>query len=177
MLELNAPITAPQLRIGCIALDRIEVLRVRRESEGMLAGVEAALGAPLPREPNHAVGRRPRLLWLAPQDWMIVNGTANWSKGLMVDGAGLAHVADVTDGRAVFEVSGANGRALLAKGTSIDLHPRVFAPGRCAQTLFAQTRILIDQVSDDPVYHLYADRSYAHHLTAWFEDAVREFTI
>jgi sarcosine oxidase subunit gamma len=177
MLEVETPITAPQLRIGRIPVDRIEILRARGSSDAMLAGVEAALGAPLPREPNRAVARRPRLLWLAPQDWMIVNGTADWSRTLMADQASLAHVVDVTEGRVVFEVSGAYGRALLAKGTSIDLHPRVFVPDRCAQTLFAQTRILIDKVSDDPVYHLYADRSYAHHLTAWFEDAIKEFTI
>jgi Sarcosine oxidase gamma subunit len=177
MREVNTPITAPQLRIERIAVDRIEVLRVRPASVAMLAAAEGALGAPLPRAPNRAIGRRPRLLWLAPQDWMIVNGTADWSKALTAEVTGLAHVADVTDGRVVFEVSGANGRALLAKGTSIDLHPRVFTPGRCAQTLFAQTRILIDQVSDDPVYHLYADSSYADHLAAWFEDAVKEFTV
>jgi sarcosine oxidase subunit gamma len=177
MVEGDPPITAPQLRIARVAFERIELLRVRRASAAMLEGAGAALGAALPREPNHAVGHNPRLLWLGPQEWMIVNGSANWRKALMDQRAGLTHVADVTDGRVIFEVSGANGRTLLAKGTSIDLHPRVFARDQCAQTLFAQTRILIDKVSEDPVFHLYVDRSYACHLTAWFEDAIGEFTI
>ena len=86
-----------------------------------------------------------------------------------------AHVADLDEGRVVYVVAGQRARDLMAKGCTIDLHPRAFGAGRCAQSALAQVFVLIDQPNDEPVFHIYADASYAQHLDLWFADAVLEF--
>ena len=54
---------------------------------------------------------------------------------------------------------------------SLDLHPRAFAPGRCARASLAKTVVLIHQTDDQPTFDLYVDRSYAEYLWQWLEDA------
>ena len=90
--------------------------------------------------------------------------------------AAVAHVADVSDGRVVYRLEGRAAPTLVSKGCTLDLHPRAFGGrDRCALSVLAQVPILIDQIADDPIYHVYADASYAHHLDLWFEDAAIEF--
>jgi sarcosine oxidase subunit gamma len=53
----------------------------------------------------------------------------------------------------------------------IDLHPRAFGPGRCAQTLLARANVIVHQVGDEPRYRLYARPSFVAYLAAWLNDA------
>jgi heterotetrameric sarcosine oxidase gamma subunit len=69
---------------------------------------------------------------------------------------------------------------LLRKGCGLDLHPRKFGPGQCAQTVFAKLPVIIDQLGPDrlgvaPVYRLFVRRSAAHWLAQWLIDAAEEF--
>ena len=53
------------------------------------------------------------------------------------------------------------GRAratVLAKGCRLDLHPRAFTPGMCAQTVIAQIGVLLHQCDEVPTYDLYVLR-------------------
>ena len=89
--------------------------------------------------------------------------------------ARVAHVADIGEGRVRYAVDGPRARDLIAKACPIDLHPRAFGPGRTAQSVFAQVFVMIDQPTDEPHFHIYADVSYAQHLDMWFADALLEF--
>jgi sarcosine oxidase subunit gamma len=70
---------------------------------------------------------------------------------------------------------------VLAKGCPLDLHPRAFATGNCAQSLLAKASVLIHLPNDDaqrgPTFDLYVARSFAHYLFAWLEDAGREYGV
>ena len=68
-------------------------------------------------------------------------------------------------------MSGAGARDLLAAGCGLDLHPRVFGPGRCAQTLLARVPVVLHQLSDAPQYRVLVRRSYARWLVDWMIDA------
>ena len=59
-------------------------------------------------------------------------------------------VTDLSASRAVIEIAGAHARTLLQKGCGLDLHPREFGPGQCAQTLFAKLPVIIDQLARRP---------------------------
>jgi sarcosine oxidase subunit gamma len=65
-------------------------------------------------------------------------------------GARRLYAVDVSASRAVIELAGAQARAVLAKGCGLDLHPRSFTAGRCAQTVLARA------AGDDPPGHGYA---------------------
>ena len=137
-------------------------------------------GVPLPLQPNRvAVMRAVRTLWLGPDEWLITApedaapDLFNW-----ISRTAAGHRAQVTDlsaSRIIVEIAGGNARTLLEKGCGLDLHPRVFMPGCCAQTLFAQLPVIIDQTSAAPSYRLFVRRSAARWLVDWLIDAAEEF--
>jgi sarcosine oxidase subunit gamma len=68
-------------------------------------------------------------------------------------------------------------RDVLAKGCSIDLHPRVFGRGSSAQTTLGQAGVVLLALSDavDDVVVLVRS-SFAGYLADWLLDAALEFT-
>lgn len=86
-----------------------------------------------------------------------------------------AALTDVSDLRTSFEISGPRSRDVLAKGCAIDLYPRVFDIGGCAQTALARVRVTLLQLDGSPAYRLLVERSYAQYLWDWLTDAVVEF--
>ena len=63
------------------------------------------------------------------------------------------------------------------KGTSLDLHPGVFGPGRCAQSSIARCHMLLHQTGDAPAYEIYVHRSFSDYLWRWLQDAAREYGV
>jgi sarcosine oxidase subunit gamma len=149
-------------------------LRVRTPVAAYLAGV------PLPLQPNRVASmRRVRTLWLGPDEWLVTapEGAAPDLMGRLTRALAnrQAMVSDLSASRAVIEISGRRARALLEKGCGLDLHPRAFAPGSCAQTLFAKLPVILDQLSAAPAYRLFVRRSAARWMCEWLIDAALEF--
>ena len=159
-------------------------LRLGEGDIAALAAIEAALGGILPRTPNTtgAIVGGATVFWLGPDEFMVAgdDGNVDLERGLRAAAEGH-HVAlvDVSDGRAVIRIVGARARDVLEKGCSLDLHDRVFAPGRCAQSGLAQASILLHRIADpaanETAWDIYVDRSFAGYLWMWLEDAAREF--
>ena len=128
--------------------------------------VGEALGVRLPTDPNTFTANGARwALWLGPDEWLLVTIAAT---RLPIDGG---YMTDVSHGRAVVRVSGARTRDLFAKGCPLDLHPRVFAPRRCAQTHIAHVSVLLHLVDEAGTFDLYFARSYAAHTWHWLTEA------
>lgn len=147
-----------------------------RGGESAREAFSSALDLALPREPNTARGRDGVwALWLGPDEWLIV--APDKRERLLEDslrraaGGLQAAVTAVSDSYAIFQVSGPEARDVLAQGTSLDLHPRLFGPGHCARSVFAKTKALIHQIDDVPTYDLYFDVSFANYVTRWFDTA------
>ena len=116
--------------------------------------------------------------WLGPDEFLVITdvdqvaATADRLAGAL---AGFhAGVTEVSDQVAVIRLSGPRARWVLAKGCALDLHPRVFGPGDCAQTLFERAGITLLQRDAAPTYHLLVRRSFAAYLWAWLVDAGQE---
>jgi sarcosine oxidase subunit gamma len=166
-------------------LGKIE-LRGDPADRSFMAAVGRALDLLLPTEPNTSAGRGDLgALWLGPDAWLLTCPPAETAP--RIDGlrAALSEVhaaiVDVSDGRVALRLAGPNARDVFAKGCPLDLHPRAFAPGRCAQSLLAKASVLIHLLSEDahrgPTFNLYVARSFAHDLFAWLNDAGREFGV
>jgi sarcosine oxidase subunit gamma len=147
---------------------------------------EGVLGFALPRSPNTVAGNDdlaagPRALWLSPDEWLVVTapGGEHETAAALRDALARQHaaVADVSESRTVVGLSGPDARSLLMKGCSLDLHPRVFAPGQCAQSSLARAHVILHQVAEAPSYDLYVHRSFAEYLWAWLEDAAAEYGV
>lgn len=148
--------------------------------------VQGALGAALPVDANTTAGRAslaegPRILWLGPDEWLVVTapGAEPQAMAALRDALRGRHTAvvDVSDGRTVIVLSGPDARRVLAKGCPLDLHPRAFGPGRCAQSLLAKAHVILHQVDDAPTYEIYVHRSFADYLWAWLSDAASEYGV
>jgi sarcosine oxidase subunit gamma len=138
-----------------------------------------APGSDLPTEPNTVAGDASRAaLWLGPDEWLVVappGSETALETDLRTTGA---TVVDVSANRTTLEIRGRGARELLQFGCPIDLDPRVFGPGRCAQTLLARANVLIWFVADDPepVYRLLVRPSFAAYVAAWLADAADGLT-
>ena len=114
-------------------------------------GDAAALA--FPTEPNTwaRVGER-EVLWLGPDEWLVIAAAdaAEVSADLESALAGVHHsVVDVSANRAVIELADAGRLELLSSACPIDLDPRSWTEGRCAQTLFGAAQVLLQERASD----------------------------
>jgi sarcosine oxidase subunit gamma len=143
------------------------------------AAAARALGAPLPLAPNTtSAGERVEVLWMGPDEWLVVAPPgAERHLELLERALGAEHgtVVDVSAQRTVIDVAGANARDVLLKGCALDLHPRAFGVGRCAQTLLARAQVILHARTDDPAYRVFVRASFAGYLAEWLLDAAGEY--
>jgi sarcosine oxidase subunit gamma len=120
-------------------------------------------------------------LWLGPDEWLVLGpgGGEREIAARLRSAFGDIHAAvtDVSEARTTIAIAGPRARELLAKGTSIDLHPREFAPGRCVQTGFAGANIILRQTDDGPSFEMLVLDSFADHVWSWLEGAARDCRI
>ena len=64
--------------------------------------------------------------------------------------SGLASLSDQSHARALIRIAGPDARAMLAKLSSIDLHPAAFLPGDAAATSIDHTSVNLWRGSDLP---------------------------
>ncbi|MCH7942317.1 MAG: sarcosine oxidase subunit gamma [Proteobacteria bacterium] len=145
-----------------------------------LDGVRKALGLTLPKTPNTtAAGKDLTALWLGPDEWLLVGppgaegGIAKRLRDALKDQH--AAITDVTEGRTVIGLAGRNAVDILMKGCPLDIHPRQFKSGDCAQSVLAKATIILHQTSAAPAYDIYVERSFADYLWTWLEDAALEY--
>ncbi|MFC0865935.1 sarcosine oxidase subunit gamma [Sphaerimonospora cavernae] len=144
-----------------------------------------ALGTALPVEPGSAVRSGDlTVLWLGPDEWLVL-GPDDGESGAggvgphdrLVEAAGSADghvsVVDVSAQRTTLVLAGARARDVLAHGCALDLHPRVFGPGRCAQTLLARAQVVLVARETDEFWVL-CRSSFAGYVAEWLLDAAAE---
>ena len=144
-----------------------------RVDEHHLDALAPVLGFALPLDPNSVAGdERLAALWLGPDEWLVVGQVDETALRDALTPVG-ASVVDVSANRTTLELRGPRARELLEFGCPIDLHPRVFGPGRCAQTLLARANVLIWHVADEPedTWRLFVRPSFAAYVAAWLADA------
>lgn len=152
-------------------------VRANPRDAAVLDRVAAVLGVALPLEANTVAGTGKRhALWLGPDEWLVIGtpgSEAELERALrdaLASTPGGA-VVDVSANRTTIELAGPAAREILESGCSIDLHPRAFGPGCCAQTLLARANVVIWQLTSEPRYRLLVRPSFAPYLAAWLADA------
>jgi len=103
--------------------------------------------------------------WLGPDEWLLAtNFSATLARALREALAGMfAAVTEVGGGNEVLVLEGATARAVLAAECPLDLDPRVFGPGHCAQTRFAHAAILLRPLDNGDI-ELVVRRSFAEYV-------------
>ncbi|MDD9822184.1 MAG: sarcosine oxidase subunit gamma [Gammaproteobacteria bacterium] len=118
--------------------------------ENFTRAAAEALGVGLPLAPNTvATDARVTVFWLGPDEWLIhlpLNDTESQLQQLRQHLAPFHHAAtEVTDYYTALELRGKHAAEVLARGCPLDLHPRAFPPGACAQSRFGNASVLLYQ--------------------------------
>jgi sarcosine oxidase subunit gamma len=155
-------------------------LRGNPSDQAFTAAIRDVLGFDLPTTPNRVAAKDGvTALWLGPDEWLIVAASGretDLAAGLRRGLAGQHFsVVDVSEARTVLVVTGRRAREALQKGTPMDLHPRLFQTGHCAQTALSKANIILHQTGEDPRYEIYVTISFADYLWNWLERAADEY--
>ena len=140
----------------------------------------AVRGTPLPVQPDTWTPTADgRLVWLGPDEWLLTStGIAPQAleEELREELRPLGGTAvDVSAQRIWLRVSGSRARDVLAKGCSIDVHPRVFRRGRSAQTTLGQAGVVLLALGDGDDFAVLVRSSFAGYLATWLLDASLEY--
>ena len=131
--------------------------------------VEAAgrvLGIALPLQPNTSSrDADTALLWLGPTSWLFTAqagiGEPDFDatrKALNAVGGALF---DVSASYVAWSVSGVDAPQVLNRSCPLDLHPRAFTAGRCAQSLLGHINALLYRPDERPMFVVIVARSLA----------------
>ena len=120
----------------------------------------------IPTDPNTATSGGRDVLWLGPDEWLIVGvpgATTAIRHELEASLSGLrCSVVDVSANRAVIELAGPSRHDLLSSACPIDLHPRSWGDGRCAQSVFGAAQVLLHE--REGVTRLFVRPSFADYV-------------
>ncbi|MCP4377116.1 MAG: sarcosine oxidase subunit gamma [bacterium] len=157
-------------------------LNIRGKTTDMafVAAMLKVLGCEPPSEANTVVDSGDyRIYWLGPDEWLVTTPTgqaAGLQSELQAALTGVfSSVVDNSSGLTMLRIIGDNAASLLARDCPLDLHPREFKPGQCAQTRLARAGMTIALLSDNSGFEIIIRRSFADYIGLWMQDALVEF--
>ncbi len=138
---------------------------IARKGQGaaLAARVAELYQVELPQGPRLAAGSAIAFMGSAPGAWLaaVDAGYPTWALDLAEALKGVASVADPSD-------------ALLAKSTTLDLHPSVFPVGAAAVTTAAHLGLILWR-REAETFEMLAFRSYAATFWHWLTEAAHGF--
>ncbi|TKC81272.1 sarcosine oxidase subunit gamma [Trinickia terrae] len=155
----------------------LELVNLRGDlnDAAFVAAVASVLGCKPPAKPDTvALGDGCDVLWLGPDEWLVRSNEARAASletklRVAFDGAYAAAV-DVGSGYTVLEVGGERVRDVLSRGCPLDLHPRLFTRGQCAQSHFFKASIVLIPTAEN-TYEIVVRRSFADYFCRILLDA------
>jgi sarcosine oxidase, subunit gamma len=161
----------------------VAMVDLRADPDGPAAArASALLGVELPTTPSTCVSDDTiTAIWMGPDEWLITAGTRSAATletqlraAVDEDGAAI----DVSAQRTTLRLSGRDARDVLAKGCSLDLHPKVFRKGTAAQTMLGLAGVVLVALDDAGTdYRILVRSSFARYLAEWLIDAAEEFGV
>lgn len=188
LIEILQPISAPGVS-GEIGFQMREIpfkthlnLRGDPKDPKFLICASSLLGVDLPLAPNGVVESSGwQVCWLGPDEWLLIGLRDQDVSVEFRNQFSQFHsaVVDLSGGQTIIRAGGHAWRDVLASACPLDLHPSVFKPRQCAQTVFAHTNVLLISVSDEDndevkALDIVVRRSFADHVGRWLIDAAAE---
>ena len=118
-----------------------------------------------------------RILWVGPDTWLIISK----DKKLIEDIHNTFNendfaVTDISQSRAVIEISGSKSKDVLKKGSPLNFNNDMFKPNNCANTTYNGINIIIDFISEKPdCFNLFALRSFGGSFYHSITDSCLEY--
>ena len=155
-------------------------LRGHTGDRAFVDACERTLGAALPVAPNTvSEGEGVVVCWLGPNEWLVLceaDARQAWLDALRAPLADVhSAVTDLSGGQTLIALEGEHAPDVLAKGTTLDVHPRVFGTGQCARTLLAKSTAFIRVIEPALAFEIVVRRSFADYMWQWLIDAAGEY--
>ena len=168
MAERPAVEIARRAPLGIIAL------RCDLGDPRLAPALDGAAGCALPAQRRFVGGAGGAAAWMSPDELLVFVPPATLASALATLETALAGahclIADVSDARAVFRLTGPGAREALAKGAPVDLAPAAFGLGDFRRTRLGQVAAAIWSPEAE-VFELMCFRSFAEHVALWLETA------
>lgn len=117
------------------------------------------------------------VLWSGPEQYFVQSSSKSESvlyTELNKKLEGLASITDQSHGRVTIRISGPKARAVLAKGTPIDLYADEFALGKSALTQMAHVGVHLTRTGKDE-FTLSVFRGFSESFWEWLTSQAAEF--
>jgi len=144
-------------------------LRFDPNNNDYMSSCGKILGTILPTRPNtYAQNERVKVIWLGPNEWLIVNDEDNdlFIKLKNETGDLEASVTDVSENRTIIRIRGRYIHVLLSKFLVLDLEKNLSTNSSCAQTLFVKVPVLLvrNHYDGTPEIDIFTNRSHANYI-------------
>jgi len=149
-------------------------LRGDLSDESLARAVTAALGLGLPDARRINEGEKGAVAWMSPDELLLfcpyeqAEAVVARLDHALVGSHYLA--VNVSDARAMFTLSGAGLREVVAKGAPVDLSPRGLEIGEIRRSRIGQIAAAF-WLSDEETLHVVCFRSVGVHLFNWLKNA------
>jgi sarcosine oxidase, subunit gamma len=159
----------------------LELVNLRGDTRdaAFMQAVHSVIGCRPPEKPNTvARGNGYDMVWLGPDEWLVRSATAHDAArtaplqaklGTALSGV-FASAVDVGSGYTVLEIGGTRTRDVLARGCPLDLHPKLFGEGQCAQSHYFKASMTLLHTGADS-FEIVVRRSFADYFVRIMLDA------
>jgi methylglutamate dehydrogenase subunit D len=155
----------------------VTIMARKGRAEALAAALGDGFGLALPGPGQSTTGKDVVLRWAGPEQWLAIAEGARDGELYRRLAAALAETASLVDqshGRVAIVIAGPRARAVLAKGTAVDLHPSRFRPDQVAMTQMAHVGVHLTKVAPD-AFELLVFRSFAESLFEFLSAMAAEY--
>ncbi|TIO08738.1 sarcosine oxidase subunit gamma family protein [Mesorhizobium sp.] len=160
----------------------IQIMARRGRWADLASAAKTRFGVAAPDVPKAIQSPDAALIWSGPDQFLVLSkGGKHTFAPLSQAFSQSASLSDQSHARALIGVSGAKARTMLAKLSSIDLHPTVFPIGAAAATSIDHTSVNLWRGNDRPdgqaVFNLLVFATFAESLWHTILDAAAEYGV
>ena len=162
--------------------DLIQVMARRGKAAELARAANGRFGVSAPNAPTVVQAQDAALIWSGPDQFFILSKGGKHTMDTLAPAlSGPASLSDQSHARALVSISGAKACTMLAKLSSIDLHPSAFPIGAAAATSIDHTSVTLWRGGDRPdgqaVFNLLVFASFAGSLWHTMLEAAAEYGV
>ncbi|MEE9453461.1 MAG: sarcosine oxidase subunit gamma family protein [Paracoccaceae bacterium] len=174
---LNGATFEGAIKITETGLRGMITLRGDLSGSALQKAVKSATGAALPEVRKITFGKAGNVAWMSPDELLLIVDYATVDTVVKSLGKALKgehHMAvNVSDARAVFQLTGKGAREVLAKGAPVDLSPAAFGTGDLRRTRIGQLAAAFWMLKDGTI-EVVCFRSVGEFLFDWLSNAAEQ---
>ena len=159
--------------------DLVQVMGRRGKAADMAKAAEARFGVAAPQTPKAVGTSDAMLIWSGPDQFFVLSKGGKHG-ALAPAFAQSASLSDQSHARVLIGISGVKARTMLAKLSSIDLHPDAFPVGAAAATSMDHTSVTLWRGKDrdgQAVFNVLVFATFAESLWHTMLDSAAEYGV